>query len=93
MKEFFRDMEFGQLLEKNSIKLNQKYNGQTIYLLNKKINKTIKKGFYYYLDSLHYDHLEVFDNNGIVRAVLNLDGTLNEMKTIQAVNQARKIVI
>src|SRR3990167_2757586 len=84
-----RGVEKGQLLEKNSIKLNQKYKGQTIYRLSEKINESINKSYYYYLDSLHYDHLEVFDNNGIVQFVLNLDGTRNIAKTKQALNQAR----
>jgi hypothetical protein len=91
MKEFFSNIEIGKILEKHSIKLNQRYKGQTIYRLGKKINESMKKGYHYYLDSLHYDHIEVFDNNGFVKFVLNLDGSQNIAKTKQALKEARKI--
>ncbi|KAA1181262.1 hemolysin BL-binding protein, partial [Photorhabdus heterorhabditis] len=34
-----------------------------------------------YLDGQHKNHLEIFDNKGKFKAVLNLDGTVNQTKT------------
>lgn len=67
------------------------YNGQSIYKVVGKIdNKYLKKGYGVYLDSLHYDHLEVIDKTGVVQYVLNLDGTINIDKTKKAVGRIVK---
>lgn len=39
------------------------------------------RGDHYYLDGLHKDHIEVFDENGNFKTVLNLDGTVNDKKS------------
>ena len=91
MKQFFNEFEFGKLLKKHSIKTSMQYNGQSIYRVNETINKRFKKGYYYYLDSPHYDHLEVFNMHGIAESVVNLDGAENVKKTLQAAKQARTI--
>ena len=91
MNEFFDTTDFGKLLKSNSIKLNQKYNGASIYKVDSKINEYLRKGYHYYLDKLHYDHLEVYDERGFVKFVLNLDGKLNDKKTKFALSQVRKI--
>lgn len=91
MKEFFNDYKFGKKLYKNSTKLNQRYNGQAVYRLNNKINDVLKKGYHYYLDSLHFDHIEVFDGYGRVVGVLNLDGSINLEKTRTSLTQNRTI--
>lgn len=44
-----------------------------------------------YLDGLHKDHLEVFEPTGEIRTVLNLDGTVNEIKLATARKQGRKL--
>lgn len=49
----------------------------------------IKKGDQFYLDGQHKNHLEVFDSKGKFKAVLNLDGTINKVKTEAA--KGRKI--
>ncbi|WP_328204553.1 RHS repeat-associated core domain-containing protein [Brevibacillus nitrificans] len=83
MKEFF-NLDFGKSLKNVAFKTNGMYKGQSIYKIDKKIdNPYLKKGDGFYLDSLHYDHMEVFDSKGKVKAVLNLDGTLNMKKHLK----------
>ncbi len=91
MRQFFTKFEFGETLANNSTKLKRIYKGQTIYRLDKKVNDLMKKGYHYYLDSLHFDHIEVFDNHGMAKFVLNLDGTQNIAKTQQVLRDARRI--
>jgi filamentous hemagglutinin len=57
----------------------------------KRIAGGMKKGYYYYLDELHKDHLEVFDGRGNFSHVLDFDGYINERKSEQAYNQGRNI--
>lgn len=55
-----------------------------LYRLAAESNKPvvmIKKGDQFYLDGQHKDHLELFDKRGNFKAVLNLDGTINQAKT------------
>ena len=47
----------------------------------------LRKGDYFYLDSLHWDHLEVFNKNGTFKYVLNLDGTINVSKSSKAIGR------
>ncbi len=52
----------------------------------------LKKGYLFYLDTLHYDHIEVFSENGKrCVAVLNLDGSLNMGKYATAIARPRNI--
>lgn len=68
-----------------------KYDGQSIYKVEKKTdNQYLKKGYGVYLDALHKDHLEVIDKTGNVKYVLNLDGTLNPDKTKKALGRVVK---
>lgn len=90
MNEFF-DMEFGKLISKSLSKSKVKYDGQSIYKIEKKTdNQYLKKGYGVYLDALHKDHLEVIDKTGNVKYVLNLDGTLNPDKTKKALGRVVK---
>jgi len=41
---------------------------------------TLKKGDRFYLDAMHKNHIEVFNRNGKIKTVLNLDGTENISK-------------
>ena len=43
------------------------------------------------LDSLHKDHLEVFDKNDKFKFVLNLDGSMNLDKSAKAMKEGRRI--
>ncbi|QJC94096.1 Putative toxin component [Bacillus velezensis] len=89
MNEFF-DMEFGKISNSLS-KSKVKYDGQSIYKVEKKTdNQYLKKGYGVYLDALHKDHLEVIDKTGNVKYVLNLDGTLNPDKTKKALGRVVK---
>ncbi|RAS80687.1 pre-toxin TG domain-containing protein [Priestia endophytica] len=90
MNEFF-DMEFGKSISNSLSKSKVKYDGQSIYKVEKKTsNQYLKKGYGVYLDALHKDHLEVIDKTGNVKYVLNLDGTLNQDKTKKALGRVVK---
>jgi len=91
MGEFLKQPGFGNIVKDNTQKTNQQYQGQSIYKATDKIGDYIKKGDQFYLDGLHKDHIEVFDKRGNFRAVLNLDGSVNERKTQQAEAEGRKI--
>ncbi|WP_353856351.1 T7SS effector LXG polymorphic toxin [Bacillus sp. Bos-x628] len=87
MNEFF-DMKFGKSISNSLSKTKVKYDGQSIYKVEKKTaNQYLKKGYGVYLDALHKDHLEVIDKTGNVKYVLNLDGTLNTNKTKKALGR------
>ncbi|MED1125977.1 T7SS effector LXG polymorphic toxin [Bacillus paralicheniformis] len=90
MNEFF-DMEFGKSISNSLSKSKVKYDGQSIYKVEKKTdNPYLKKGYGVYLDALHKDHLEVIDKTGNVKYVLNLDGALNSDKTKKALGRVVK---
>lgn len=54
-------------------------------------NNYLKKCYNFYLDTQYYDHIEVFDKRGKVKAVLNLDENLNSKKTDKAISEGRRI--
>lgn len=89
MGEFLKQPGFGSTVKDNTQKTNQQYQGQTIYKATDNVGNYIKKGDQFYLDGLHKDHIEVFDKRGNFRAVLNLDGSINERKTQEA--EGRKL--
>lgn len=87
MNDFFKT-KFGIKINASLSKSKLKYDGQSIYKVEKKTdNKYLKKGYGMYLDALHKDHLEVIDKTGKVKYVLNLDGTLNTGKTKKALGR------
>jgi filamentous hemagglutinin len=51
----------------------------------------MKKGYHFYLDALHKDHLEIFDKKGNFKLVLNLDGSINVAKTKAVETSGRSI--
>ncbi|HGJ5855568.1 DUF637 domain-containing protein [Arsenophonus nasoniae] len=81
MSEFFRQPGFGSEMKGSSQKTSQVYQGQSVYQASNNIGTNIKKGDQYYLDGQHKNHLELFDKRGDFKAVLNLDGTINQVKT------------
>ncbi|MHC8514734.1 hypothetical protein [Sporosarcina sp. ITBMC105] len=90
MNEFF-GMEFGKTISSSLSKSKVKYDGQSLYKVEKKTdNQYLKKGYGVYLDALHKDHLEVIDKKGNLKYVLNLDGTLNPDKTKKALGRVVK---
>ena len=85
MSSFFSDFDFGKRIQSKSFGTKLKYDGQKIYkVTTKDAGSALKKGDYYYLDGMHKDHIEVYDSNGLSKFVLNLDGTKNIQKTIEA---------
>ncbi|CAH1057236.1 hypothetical protein PAECIP111894_03394 [Paenibacillus pseudetheri] len=91
MSEFFK-LNFGSSLKNSSQKTSSIVKGATVYTVTGKTgNGYLKKGDQYYLDTLHYDHIEVFDSRNKVKAVLNLDGSFNAKKTEAALKEGRKI--
>jgi filamentous hemagglutinin len=89
MGEFLKQPGFGSTIKDNTQKTNQQYQGQSIYKATDNVGDYIKKDDQFYLDGLHKDHIEVFDKRGNFRAVLNLDGSINERKTQEA--EGRKL--
>ena len=81
MGEFFKQPGFGSQIKNMTQKSNQQYQGQSVYKATDDVGQYIKKGDQFYLDGQHKNHLEVFDKRGNFRAVLNLDGTINDVKT------------
>lgn len=91
MQEFLKMPGFGKDFKDASRKTNYQFQGQSIYETTTKIGENIKKGDLVYLDAAHMNHLEVFKGNGEVRAVLNLDGTINRAKTDAAIAEGRRL--
>jgi toxin YxiD len=90
MSEFFSE-GFGKSIKRDLSKTEIIYDGQSIYkVTNKTDNEYMKKGYGVYLDALHKDHLEVFDKQGVVRYVLNLDSGLDADKTEKAIGRIVK---
>jgi len=58
-----------------------------------KFNNNIRKGDQFHLDGAHKNHLEVFDQRGHFVHVLNLDGTVNSVKTAKAAVQAALVYL
>ncbi len=92
MNEFF-NTEFGNLIKSGVRKTKQQFQGQSVYEVVKNLDYDciLKKGDKFYLDNLHKDHLEVFDRRGNLKAVINLDGKLNEIKTQRAYGRKLKV--
>lgn len=88
MDEFF-ETKFGSELKDNSTKTKKRVDGQTVYKVDKKTGN-LKKNDQVYLDGLHKDHLEVFDKNGNLRTILNLDGSINLDKYYKAMGRKLK---
>ena len=91
MPDFFNGSAFGALAKKNSVKTKERVQGQAVYRATDKLGKNIRTGDQFYLDGLHKDHIEVFDNTGKFRAVVNLDGTVNESKTRDGLKENRRL--
>nr|WP_255519988.1 VENN motif pre-toxin domain-containing protein [Serratia sp. PAMC26656] len=81
MSEFLKQPGFGSQIKNTTQKSSQQYQGQSVYKATGDIGEYIKKGDQFYLDGQHKNHLEVFDKRGSFRAVLNLDGSINQAKT------------
>lgn len=90
MYEVFGKAVIGKQLKECSKSTSFSYKGiSKIYKVIKDIAKFgIKKGDWFYLDKMHGDHIEVFKKCGkVVRTVLNMDGTENKKKLVQAIGR------
>lgn len=94
MYELFAFNEFGQKLEEYSEPTRGHFKGAKIYRMVCDLLKYgLKKGYYFYLDTLHHSHIEVFSESGKYPiGVLNLDGTNNVSQTAKAISIGRDIV-
>jgi filamentous hemagglutinin len=91
MRDFFDRSDFGAAVRAGTKKSSTIYDGQSVYVAERNIGETISKRDRLYLDGQHKDHLEVFDQHGKFRFVLNLDGTINQDKTNAAERQGRRL--
>ena len=90
MSEFFRT-EFGKKIKSSLKKTSKQQQGQSIYEVVDKGIDGLKKGDQLYLDAMHKDHFEVFNKNGKIKLVLNLDGSVNLTKTELAIREGRRL--
>ena len=51
----------------------------------------LKVGDQYHLDTLHKNHLEVYNKNGNFTQAINLDGTVNVEKTQAGLKEGRRL--
>jgi hypothetical protein len=87
MNEFF-ETEFGSELKPHLEKTKQTHQGQSVYKVKRDIPEyKLDRGDQLYLDGMHKDHIEIFNQQGKCKKVLNLDGTLNEAKSRVARNR------
>ena len=76
MEKFFLT-EFGKKIYLYVERTKKVFQGQTVYRVIKNIPGTLlKKGYQFYLDNFHKDHLEVFDKQGFAKTVIDLNGNV-----------------
>lgn len=82
MYKFF-ELPFGKSIKNSVQKTNGKYNGASVWKVIDKHsgNPYLKKGDRFYIDTESFDHIEVFDKRGRVKAVLDMNGNYIEAKT------------
>ncbi|MFZ5953566.1 MAG: hemagglutinin [Candidatus Dependentiae bacterium] len=91
MKELFKT-DFGNKLKDFSQKTHLIVKESIVYKIKKDFgHPDLKKGFHYYIDKTHFDHIEVYDKRGFARTVLNLDGTVNYIKAKNAMGRTIKV--
>ena len=92
MKKVFEKNDFGRALKKASVKtkFQCRKTGAQVYKVTEKIPEYgLKKGDQLCLDTLHLDHIEVYNKGDDVITVLNLDGSVNSDKQAKVLRQAR----
>ncbi|MGA9530340.1 MAG: polymorphic toxin-type HINT domain-containing protein, partial [Candidatus Babeliales bacterium] len=93
MYEVFRRARIGEELKKNSKPTKFNVHGAKVHQATKNMKDLgVRKNDLFYIDKLHYDHIEVFDSTGEnMRTILNMDGTQNLKKLAQAQLKPRDI--
>jgi hypothetical protein len=92
--QLFAFTEFGQKLKECSEPLNRlyEYHARIFRMTKDMIEYGLKEGYVFYLDTLHYDHIEVFSDKGQrCVTVLNIDGSYNATKFMEAIADGRNI--
>lgn len=92
--QLFALNEFGQKLKEASEPLNRlyEYHARIFRMTKDIIEYGLKEGYVFYLDTLHYDHIEVFSDKGQrCVTVLNIDGSYNATKFMEAISDGRNI--
>ena len=90
MQEFFSNTTFGQALKNKCRSTQHFYNGERIYKATEELAGILNKNDYFYLDSRHWDHLEVFSGNRTFKKALSLDGTIYESATKKGIGRRLK---
>jgi hypothetical protein len=87
-EDWVKEFKYKDKLER-SIYINQ---GKRVFKVLKDIEGCdgFKKGDYVVIDALHNDHLEVFGKDKEWKQVANFDGTFNEKKTEQGLEEKRQ---
>jgi hypothetical protein len=95
LQELFqrKDERFAAALANTAAITPWKHKSAQIYVVTEDLPEYgLRKGNLMYLDKLHFDHLEVFNEQGTDEVtVLNLDGTKNVLKTQLAHDEHRTI--
>ena len=94
MHALFALNEFGQRLKECSepTKHLYRHHARIFRVVTNALEYGLKRGYFFYLDTLHYDHIEVFAEKGQrCVTVLNIDGSYNEGKFMDAIGEYRTI--
>ena len=95
MKEVFEKTPFGKKL-KSVVQSTGKFStkNELIYKVTADFGHSdIKKGDYIHFDKLHKCELEVYDKTGQSKAVVWLDGIVNQQKTDKVLDGKRTIKV
>ncbi|MCE7875318.1 hypothetical protein DYH09_33820, partial [bacterium CPR1] len=95
LKPFLKNDPVGQALEAGSTRTKKSNGGAQVYEVRDKLElpggAQLKKGDQYHLDTLHRDHLEVYNKRNNFTQAINLDGSVNVAKTQAGLKQGRTL--
>lgn len=95
LKPFLKNDPVGQALEAGSTRTKKQNGGAQVYEVRDKLElpggAQLKKGDQYHLDTLHRDHLEVYNKRNNFTQAVNLDGTVNPAKTQAGLREGRTL--
>ena len=95
LKPWLKGHPVGTALEAASAKTGQTYKGAQVYQTSQRMELAggarLKVGDQYHLDTLHKNHLEVYNKNGNFTQAINLDGTVNVEKTQAGLKEGRRL--
>ncbi|GMU53861.1 MAG: hypothetical protein AMXMBFR33_30070 [Candidatus Xenobia bacterium] len=95
LKPFLKNDPVGQALEAGSTRTKKQNGGAQVYEVRDKLElpggAQLKKGDQYHLDTLHRDHLEVYNKRNNFTQAINLDGSVNVAKTQAGLKEGRTL--